>query len=58
VLRRERVRPHDAERERLPAEGLALTTPAMTEPWGERYLQVTDPDGVVLQLVTWVAPPG
>ncbi len=48
----------DAEQSRLVAEGVELTTPATTEPWGERYLQVTDPNGVVLQLVTWVDPPG
>ncbi len=48
----------DAEQERLLAEGVELTTPATTEPWGERYLQVTDPNGVVLQLVTWVDQPG
>lgn len=48
----------DAQAERLVAEGVELTTPPTTEPWGERYLQVTDPNGVVLQLVTWVeAPP-
>ncbi len=47
----------DAEQARLLAEGVELTTPATTEPWGERYLQVTDPNGVVLQLVTWGDPP-
>ena len=47
----------DAEQDRLVAEGVPLTTAATTEPWGERYLQVTDPNGVVLQLVTWVTPP-
>jgi catechol 2,3-dioxygenase-like lactoylglutathione lyase family enzyme len=48
----------DAEYERLLAEGVAITTPLGTEPWGERFFQVTDPNGVVLQLVQWVAPPG
>ena len=34
-----------------------LTEPE-TEPWGERYSQYEDPNGVVVQLVTWVeAPP-
>ena len=28
-----------------------------TEPWGERYFQVADPNGVVIQLVQWVTPP-
>ena len=44
----------DAEYERLIAEGVEITTPIETEPWGERYFQVTDPCGVVLQLVQWV----
>ena len=47
----------DAEYRRLQAEGVAITTPIETEPWGERYFQVTDPNGVVLQLVQWVTPP-
>ena len=44
----------DAEYERLIGEGVEITTPIETEPWGERYFQVTDPCGVVLQLVGWV----
>ena len=44
----------DAEPERLLAEGVTITTPLETEDWGERYFQVTDPSGVVFQLVTWV----
>lgn len=47
----------DAEYARMQAEGVAITTPIETEPWGERYFQVTDPNGVVLQLVQWVDPP-
>jgi uncharacterized glyoxalase superfamily protein PhnB len=43
----------DAEHERLVAEGVTITTPLQTEDWGERYFQVTDPGGVVFQLVTW-----
>jgi predicted enzyme related to lactoylglutathione lyase len=46
----------DREYQRLQDEGVAITTPIQTEPWGERYFQVTDPNGVVLQLVQWVAP--
>ncbi len=34
-----------------------ILTPVETEPWGERYLQVEDPNGVVIQLVEWVAEP-
>ena len=47
----------DAEYERLRREGVEITTPIETEPWGERYFQVTDPNGVVLQLVSWVETP-
>ncbi len=28
------------------------------EPWGERLFQVTDPNGVIIQLVDWVATSG
>lgn len=46
----------DIEREyqRLQAEGVTITTAIKTEPWGERFFQVTDPNGVVLQLVQWM----
>ena len=44
----------DCEYRRLQDEGVTVTTPIETEPWGERYFQVTDPNGVVLQLVQWV----
>ena len=44
----------DAVCARLEREGVAITTPLETEPWGERYFQVTDPCGVVIQLVQWV----
>jgi predicted enzyme related to lactoylglutathione lyase len=44
----------DAEYARIQAEGVEITTPIETEEWGERYFQVTDPCGVVIQLVQWV----
>jgi uncharacterized glyoxalase superfamily protein PhnB len=47
----------DAEYERLQSEGVPITTPIETEPWGERFFQVTDPNGVVLQLVQWITTP-
>jgi uncharacterized glyoxalase superfamily protein PhnB len=47
----------DAEYERMIDEGVEVTTPIETEEWGERYFQVTDPCGVVFQLVTWEADP-
>ena len=37
----------DAEYVRLEAEGVEFTTPIETEPWGERYFQVSDPNGIV-----------
>jgi uncharacterized glyoxalase superfamily protein PhnB len=43
----------DAEYTRLIDEGVQITTPIETEAWGERYFQVTDPCGVVFQLVSW-----
>ncbi|MGE5636292.1 MAG: VOC family protein [Nocardioidaceae bacterium] len=47
----------DAEYARLTAPGTAILTPIETEEWGERYFQVEDPNGVVVQLVQWVAAP-
>ena len=47
----------DAECARLESEGVAITTPLETEPWGERYFQVTDPNGVVVQFVQWMTEP-
>ena len=47
----------DGEYERLRAEGVTVVTPTETEPWGERYCQVADPNGVVYQLVQWVHEP-
>lgn len=47
----------DAEHDRLAREGVAITTPLETEPWGERYFQVTDPCGVVVQFVQWLEAP-
>lgn len=46
----------DAEYERLIAEGAPIVTAIETEPWGERYFQTQDPNGVVIQLVEWVTP--
>ncbi len=46
----------DAEAARLSSGGVEFTTPPETEPWGERFFQVTDPNGVVIQLVQWLDP--
>ncbi|PSR58186.1 glyoxalase [Nocardia sp. MDA0666] len=47
----------DAEYERVRAEGVEIVTPIETEPWGERYFQAIDPNGIVIQLVQWVGDP-
>ncbi len=47
----------DAEYERLRGAGVEIVTPIETEPWGERYFQMTDPNGIVYQLVSWVHEP-
>uniref|UniRef100_A0AAU2K0K2 Cupin domain-containing protein n=1 Tax=Streptomyces sp. NBC_00049 TaxID=2903617 RepID=A0AAU2K0K2_9ACTN len=46
----------DAEERRLREAGAPITMPLREEPWGERLFQLTDPNGVVVQLVEWVAP--
>lgn len=48
----------ETEYERLQSEGVPITMPIREEPWGERLFQVTDPNGVVLQLVSWATPDG
>lgn len=45
----------DAEFARIAAAGAEVVTPPETEPWGERYCQFADPNGIVWQLVQWVA---
>ena len=32
--------------------------PLETEPWDERYFQVSDPNGVVYQFVQWMTTDG
>jgi catechol 2,3-dioxygenase-like lactoylglutathione lyase family enzyme len=44
----------DGEYARLQSAGVSITTPIETEPWGERYFQMSDPNGVVIQLVQWM----
>jgi catechol 2,3-dioxygenase-like lactoylglutathione lyase family enzyme len=48
----------DAEHERIAAAGATVVTPPETEPWGERYCQYADPNGIIWQLVQWVDEPG
>ena len=47
----------DADYARLVDGGVDVVTPLETEPWGERYFQMTDPNGVIYQLVQWVEAP-
>jgi uncharacterized glyoxalase superfamily protein PhnB len=47
----------DGEEARLQAEGVVITTPIATESWGERFFEVTDPNGVTIQLVQWITLP-
>lgn len=44
----------DAEWERLQGHGLSFPTSIETESWGERFFQVLDPNGIIIQLVEWV----
>lgn len=44
----------DAEFERIASAGARVVTRPETEPWGERYCQFADDNGIVWQLVQWV----
>ncbi|MFI9401821.1 VOC family protein [Nocardia sp. NPDC052316] len=44
----------DAEYARLQGEGVPIVTPIETEEWNERYFQMRDPNGIIVQLVQWV----
>ncbi|MGH3715883.1 MAG: VOC family protein [Micromonosporaceae bacterium] len=47
-----------AEEARLRGEGVEFAMPLQDEPWGERFFQVKDPNGVIIQLVQWITPEG
>ncbi|MEI6634178.1 MAG: VOC family protein [Chlamydiota bacterium] len=47
-----------SEERRLREEGVTITMPLREEPWGERLFQVTDPNGILIELVEWIAPKG
>ncbi|KOV32520.1 glyoxalase [Streptomyces sp. XY431] len=47
-----------AEHERLRREGANITVPLHREPWGEQLLELTDPNGIVVQLTEWIPPAG
>lgn len=44
----------DEQFERIERAGARIVTPPETEPWGERYCQFADPNGLIWQLVQWV----
>lgn len=44
----------DAVYNTIRAAGAPAVTPPETEPWGERYCQFEDPNGIIVQFVTWV----
>lgn len=46
----------DTDYARLQEQGAEIVTPIETEPWGERYFQMADPNGIVYQLVQWLTP--
>ena len=43
----------DEQFKRIEASGARVITPPETEPWGERFCQFADPNGIVWQLVQW-----
>lgn len=45
----------EAEEKRLRAAGANITMPLRKEPWGEHLFQLTDPNGIIVQLVEWAA---
>ena len=47
----------ETELARLTSAGVAITMPLREEPWGERAFQVTDPNGILVQLVDWNGRP-
>ncbi|GAA3473328.1 VOC family protein [Nonomuraea roseola] len=46
------------EYERLRAAGAPITTRLRCDPWGERLMRLTDPNGIVVELTEWIPPSG
>ena len=44
----------DTAHRALQAAGAKVVTAPETEPWGERFCQFEDPNGVIVQLVQWM----
>ncbi|MFF5209318.1 VOC family protein [Streptosporangium sp. NPDC000396] len=43
---------------RLRAESAPITGQLWRNPWGERLVRLTDPNGIVVELTEWIAPSG
>ena len=44
----------DAQEQRLKQAGVPIALPLQTEEWGEKLFMVTDPNGVVIEVVEWL----
>lgn len=44
----------DAAFDAVRTGGATVVTAPETEPWGERYCQFEDPNGIIVQFVQWV----
>lgn len=44
----------DVAHEQWVTDGAVVVTAPETEPWGERFSQYEDPNGIIVQLVQWV----
>lgn len=44
----------EAEEQRLKLAGVPVVLPLQTEKWGEKLFMVTDPNGVVIEVVEWL----
>lgn len=44
----------EAEEERLRLAGIPISMRLQTEEWGEKLFMVTDPNGVVIEVVEWI----
>ena len=45
----------DTAYETTRAAGATVITAPETEPWGERYCQFEDPNGIIVQFVQWMS---
>jgi catechol 2,3-dioxygenase-like lactoylglutathione lyase family enzyme len=47
----------DAAFDSVRAGGATVVTAPETEPWGERFCQFEDPNGLIVQFVQWITDP-